>query len=352
MENLVLTRIDDRLIHGQVMTAWIKNKKATQVVIADDQVAEDEYMIEVLEMAIPEDIAIGIFSKEDTVTFLSQGLDEPTILLVKGPEVLNYLVDHGIEIDEVDVGGMGAGNDRSVLYKNISTSEKENEEFRKLLNKNVNVFIPSDSVKQIFEIFRKMDFVPNVFSQHGRISFLSKEGLEDYTRNVMIPSMQISHPDFVYTDQDLQDLMGRVIFIDSEEALFQSDHQVLKVTTHCPQTERLAELREALKDVPDLAVANTSVADIEITSIHAQKGIGLMDYAKTKGYQADEIVAIGDSGNDYSMLSLPGIHSVAMANATEEIQNVCVYRTRDNANDGIAYIIRCILADRNNFELR
>lgn len=213
-------------------------------------------------------------------------------------------------------------------------------------------FIPSDSVKQIFEIFRKLDFVPNVFSQQGRISFLSKEGLEDYTRNVMIPSMQISHPDFVYTDQDLQDLMGRVIFIDSEETLFQSDHQILKVTTHTTQPERLADLREALKAVPDLAVANTSVADLELTSVHAQKGIGLMDYAKTKGYQADEIVAIGDSGNDYSMLSLPGIHSVAMANATEEIQNVCVYRTRDNANDGIAYIIRCILADRNNFELR
>ena len=93
MENLVLTRIDDRLIHGQVMTAWIKNKKATQVVIVDDLVAEDDYMIEVLEMAIPEEIAIGIFNKEDGVTFFSQGLDEPTILLVKGPEVLNYLVE-------------------------------------------------------------------------------------------------------------------------------------------------------------------------------------------------------------------------------------------------------------------
>ena len=75
MENLVLTRIDDRLIHGQVMTAWIKNKKATQVVIVDDLVAEDDYMIEVLEMAIPEEIAIGIFNKEDGVTFFSQGLD-------------------------------------------------------------------------------------------------------------------------------------------------------------------------------------------------------------------------------------------------------------------------------------
>jgi Phosphotransferase system, mannose/fructose/N-acetylgalactosamine-specific component IIB len=43
MENLVLTRIDDRLIHGQVMTAWIKNKNADQVVIVDDGVAKDDF---------------------------------------------------------------------------------------------------------------------------------------------------------------------------------------------------------------------------------------------------------------------------------------------------------------------
>lgn len=141
MQNLVLTRIDDRLIHGQVMTAWIKNKKADQVVIVDDGTANDEYMIEVLEMAIPEEIAIGIFTKEEGVQFFAQELEAPTILLVKGPDALNYLVDHGIQIDEVDVGGMGARTDRSVLYKNISTSPEENEQFKALLNKNVNVFI-------------------------------------------------------------------------------------------------------------------------------------------------------------------------------------------------------------------
>lgn len=69
VQNLVLTRIDDRLIHGQVMTAWIKNKGANQVVIVDDGTANDEYMIEVLEMAIPEEIAIGIFTKEEGVQF-------------------------------------------------------------------------------------------------------------------------------------------------------------------------------------------------------------------------------------------------------------------------------------------
>ena len=140
------------------MTAWIKNRKANQVVIIDDDVANDEYMIDVLEMAIPEEIAIGIFTKEDGVLFFSQGLDEPTILLVKGPEALNYLVDHGIAIDEVDVGVMGARNDRSVLYKNISTSAQENEEFKQLLEKNVNVFIqvmPQDKPVSIAEYLKK-----------------------------------------------------------------------------------------------------------------------------------------------------------------------------------------------------
>lgn len=157
MQNLVLTRIDDRLIHGQVMTAWIKNKKADQVVIVDDGTANDEYMIEVLEMAIPEEIAIGIFTKEEGVQFFEQGLDAPTILLVKGPEALNYLVDQGIPIDEVDVGGMGARNDRNVLYKNISTSAEENKAFLQLLNKNVNVFIqvmPQDKPIDIKEYLK------------------------------------------------------------------------------------------------------------------------------------------------------------------------------------------------------
>ena len=157
MQNLVLTRIDDRLIHGQVMTAWIKNKKADQVVIVDDGTANDEYMIEVFEMATPEEIAIGIFTKEEGVQFFEQGLDAPTILLVKGPEALNYLVDHGIPIEEVDVGGMGARNDRNVLYKNISTSAEENKAFLQLLNKNVNVFIqvmPQDKPIDIKEYLK------------------------------------------------------------------------------------------------------------------------------------------------------------------------------------------------------
>lgn len=157
MENLVLTRIDDRLIHGQVMTAWIKQKNAVQVVVADDEVAEDDFMINVLEMAVPDEIAIGIFNRDDAVEFMKQGLEAPTILLVKGPEILNYMVDQGIEIDEIDVGGMGAKEGRSVLYKNISTNPEENKNFLDLIQKGVNVFVqvmPQDKQVNVAEYIK------------------------------------------------------------------------------------------------------------------------------------------------------------------------------------------------------
>lgn len=141
MENLVLTRIDDRLIHGQVMTAWIKNKGADQVVIVDDNVAQDDFMINVLENAVPDNIAIGIFSKEDAVQFLSEPLEAPTIILVKTPQVLEYMIDNGIDINEIDLGGMGAKEGRERLYHTISTNEEENSSFKRLIDKGIDTFI-------------------------------------------------------------------------------------------------------------------------------------------------------------------------------------------------------------------
>ena len=211
--------------------------------------------------------------------------------------------------------------------------------------------IPTETVKQIFEVFHQSDLLPTPFSQMGRISLLSKEELQKYTKEVMIPAMQINHPDFVYTDQEFEDLISQVTYVDGESGLFDSEHRVLKIISQSTNPDALLRLRAELENIPGLAVVSTAPTDIEITSIEAQKGIGLMDYAERKGMIPDEIVAIGDSENDYSMLSIPGIHSVAMANATEAIKNICVYQTRANTKDGIAYIIRCILADRDNFKL-
>lgn len=160
MSNIVLTRIDDRLIHGQVMTAWVKHTNATRIVIIDNFVAKDEFMKKVLTMAAPPGIVVEVFDLNQAIKNLSNLDDkvkEKIIILVKTPEILEQLIDGGIAIDEIVVGGMGAKPGRKRLYKNISISEDEKETFIRLIKKGVKVIIrivPDERPVPIKKVFK------------------------------------------------------------------------------------------------------------------------------------------------------------------------------------------------------
>ncbi|MGO2953347.1 MAG: PTS sugar transporter subunit IIB, partial [Lactobacillus sp.] len=81
------------------------------------------------------------FNKKDGVTFFSQPLNAPTLILVKVPETIVYMVKHGIDIKEVDLGGMGAKDGRQTLYQYISTSREEDKCFLDLLEKGIDVYV-------------------------------------------------------------------------------------------------------------------------------------------------------------------------------------------------------------------
>lgn len=211
--------------------------------------------------------------------------------------------------------------------------------------------IDKETIRKIFDAFNEYSMEPSLYTTEGRISLLPLDERKIYTRDVFIPAIQVNHPDMEYTLDDFRELVDNVIFVDGQEALLNSDHRILKISSNSTDHEALKKLRVELEKIPGLAVVSTVPTDIEITSVHAQKGSTLLDYAKRDGLTPDEIGAIGDSENDYSMLSIPGIHSVAMENACDMIRNICVYQTRANTRDGIAYIINCILADRENFKL-
>lgn len=143
MSEIVLTRIDDRLIHGQVMTAWVKKTQANQILIIDDEVAKDDFMSEVMKMSAPSGIDIFVRGVDESITFLKKEIEDDTrlIILTKGPEVIEKLIESGVNIEKLIVGGMGAKTNRKVLYKNISASEEEREIFKKILSQGVPISI-------------------------------------------------------------------------------------------------------------------------------------------------------------------------------------------------------------------
>ena len=100
-------------------------------------------MREVLKMSAPNGIDIVVKGLTDAVEFLNQQGDKDNrlIILVKGPAVIEQLLENGIAIDKLVVGGMGAKAERRVLYKNISASEEERAAFKRMIERNIPVVI-------------------------------------------------------------------------------------------------------------------------------------------------------------------------------------------------------------------
>ena len=103
MQGVVLTRIDDRLIHGQVMTSWLNFTSANKIMVIDDQTAADPFMKTVLKNAVPGNVGLGVFTAEKAAARLKKGFkpDDKVIILVKYPKTILKLMKQGIEFDHL-----------------------------------------------------------------------------------------------------------------------------------------------------------------------------------------------------------------------------------------------------------
>ena len=142
MENLIFTRIDDRLIHGQVVAAWLRAfSNVSHILVIDDQVCQDDFMHQMLQMLVPSGISIEIRSVQEAIEIMKNGFKEPTMIIVKVPLTLKRIMDAGITIPKINIGGMGMSAGRRKLFQNISATTKELEIFRDMVNKGVTVEI-------------------------------------------------------------------------------------------------------------------------------------------------------------------------------------------------------------------
>ena len=94
---------------------------------------------------------------------------------------------------------------------------------------------------------------------------------------------------------------------------------------------------------PELAVASSFILNQEVTEVRAQKGPVLKEYIESLGYTMDEVMVLGDSLNDYSMISMDFGATVAMENAVPEIKKAAKYITKSNNEFGVAYAIDQVL---------
>jgi len=141
MKKIALARIDDRLIHGQVVTSWLKHTDANQILIADDKIPGDMLMKRVLTAAAPPNTVVMCKTVDESIEFLKgeEDASERIVILAKGPEVYEKMIDSGIELPMVNLGGMVNRADRDSFLKNVAVTPEEKECFRRLYQKGTKV---------------------------------------------------------------------------------------------------------------------------------------------------------------------------------------------------------------------
>lgn len=121
MPNIVLSRIDERLIHGQVGVQWVGFAGANLVLVANDEVAEDPVQQNLMEMVLAEGIAVRFWTLQKVIDNIHRAADRQKILLVcKTPADFLTLVKGGVPVNRINVGNMHYANGKQQIAKTVS----------------------------------------------------------------------------------------------------------------------------------------------------------------------------------------------------------------------------------------
>ncbi|HCR59161.1 MAG TPA: PTS fructose transporter subunit IIB [Raoultella sp.] len=132
--NITLARIDDRLIHGQVTTVWSKVSNAQRIIICNDDVYNDEVRRTLLRQAAPPGMKVNVVNLEKAVAVYHnpQYQNESVFYLFTNPQDVLTMVQQGVKIDTLNIGGMAWRPGKKQLTKAVSLDQTDIDAFRQL----------------------------------------------------------------------------------------------------------------------------------------------------------------------------------------------------------------------------
>lgn len=158
--NITLLRIDDRLIHGQVATSWAKAVKCEAIFAISDEVANDKLRSELLLQIVPPGLKGYVIPVEKAIKVYHnpQYTGKNILWLVTKPADVLRLIEGGVKIDKVNVGGMTYKDGNKMLSDAVTVGKADVEAFHKLLDLGVDLTMQKVATNPKVEITKaKLD---------------------------------------------------------------------------------------------------------------------------------------------------------------------------------------------------
>lgn len=143
MRNVVLARIDERMLHGQVCTKWMQATHANVIVLADDGLVKDTFTCKIFQGMKPVGTRLEILTVDQAAEFLKgeSPADERVMLLTKAAQSFLRLHDQGCVYDKIVCGSAAVSGTqygkRKRLIRDLYASDSEKEAMRTLIGRGV-----------------------------------------------------------------------------------------------------------------------------------------------------------------------------------------------------------------------
>ncbi len=157
MAGIALFRVDDRLIHGQVVVRWLRYLTCDEIWIVDDELWTDSFMQQVLRLAAPPSVPVHVTSVLDAPSSLQSSLSNgrSVLMLVRSPQTALKLLDQGLEFSELNVGGLASGPRTTRLYKSVSATPEQITALRRMQDRGIRVYfqmVPDERPVEMAEL--------------------------------------------------------------------------------------------------------------------------------------------------------------------------------------------------------
>ena len=153
-----LARIDDRLIHGQVVTSWSKETRCERIIVVNDEVAEDVMRKILLEQVAPPGVKSSVMGIDKAIRVFNNPkyVDVNAMLLFTNPTDVLRMVEGGVALKSINIGGMSFREGKKQITGAISVNDQDIEAFKKLNEKGIELEIRKVSSDSKINLMKKL----------------------------------------------------------------------------------------------------------------------------------------------------------------------------------------------------
>ena len=130
---LKIVRLDDRLVHGQLINNWCTYENISEIIVVNEEVANNDIRKTFIEMSVPDDISIIFCDVSKALEIYEEECRYENVIIIFGnPFDILEFIEKGGKIKNINIGGMSYKKDKRRISTTLYVDENQIEVFKKI----------------------------------------------------------------------------------------------------------------------------------------------------------------------------------------------------------------------------